>query len=126
AAPRFRFLPFFGAYFSNFIEGTEFAVEEAREIVFEGVIPPARPEDGHDGMGTCRLVSDRSEMSRLPASANELVGLLKSRHRILLEGRPEKHPAVFKNEANRLGNVEFVAPTLVEGTLREGFDFYRR
>jgi hypothetical protein len=31
---------FFEAYFSNFIEGTEFAVEEARAIVFEGVIPP--------------------------------------------------------------------------------------
>ena len=29
-APRYRFLPFFEAYFSNFIEGTEFAVEEAR------------------------------------------------------------------------------------------------
>ena len=38
-AERYRFLPFFEAYFSNFIEGTEFAVEEAREIVFEGVIP---------------------------------------------------------------------------------------
>lgn len=125
-APRFRFLPFFEAYFSNFIEGTEFAVEEAREIVFEGVIPPSRPEDAHDVMGTYRLVSDRNEMSRLPANANDLVALLKSRHRVLLEGRPDKHPGVFKNEANRVGNVEFVAATLVEGTLRKGFDFYRR
>jgi hypothetical protein len=125
-ASRYRFLPFFEAYFSNFIEGTEFGVEEAREIVFEGVIPPARPEDAHDVMGTYRLVSDRAEMSRLPGDAGELVELLKARHRVLLEGRPEKHPGVFKTEANRVGSVQFVAPTLVEGTLREGFGFYRR
>ncbi len=125
-APRLRFLPFFEAYFSNFIEGTEFAVEEAREIVFEGVIPPARPEDAHDVIGTYRLVSDQNEMLRLPANASEFADLLKSRHRVLLEGRPDKHPGVFKGEANRVGNVEFVAPTLTEGTLREGFEFYRR
>jgi hypothetical protein len=125
-AVRYRFLPFFEAYFSNFIEGTEFAVEEAREIVFEGVIPPARPEDAHDVIGTYRLVSDQAEMSRVPADASELVALLKSRHRVLLDRRPEKHPGVFKTEANRVGGVEFVAPTLVEGTLREGFAFYRR
>ena len=29
-------LPFFEAYFSNFIEGTEFAVDEAADIVFHG------------------------------------------------------------------------------------------
>jgi fido (protein-threonine AMPylation protein) len=125
-APRYRFLPFFEAYFSNFIEGTEFAVEEARAIVFDGVIPPARPEDAHDVIGTYRLVSDRTEMSRVPADGDELIALLKSRHRVLLEGRPEKHPGVFKTEANRVGNVRFIAPTLVEGTLRQGFNVYRR
>ena len=125
-APRYRFLPFFEAYFSNFIEGTEFAVEEAREIVFDDVIPPARPEDAHDVIGTYRLVSDRAEMSRVPADVDELIALLKSRHRVLLEGRPEKHPGVFKIAPNRVGNVDFVAPTLVEGTLRQGFNFYRR
>jgi Fic family protein len=125
-APRHRFLPFFEAYFSNFIEGTEFAVEEAREIVFEHVIPPDRPEDAHDIMGTYRLVSDRAEMSRVPADASDLVALLKSRHRVLLEGRPDRQPGVFKSTANRAGSVEFVAPTLVEGTLHEGFHLYRR
>ena len=32
-------LPFFEAYFSNFIEGTEFAVDEAAAIVFENRLP---------------------------------------------------------------------------------------
>ena len=126
AAARYQFLPFFEAYFSNFIEGTEFAVEEARQIVFDNVIPPARPEDAHDVTGTYRLVSDRQEMARLPRTANELIGLLKARHRVLLVGRPDKQPGVFKEEPNRVGNIPFVAPALVEGTLREGFRFYRR
>jgi hypothetical protein len=125
-SPRHRFLPFFEAYFSNFIEGTEFAVEEAREIVFDNMIPPTRHEDAHDVIGTYRLVSDPVEMTRVPTDANTLVSLLKSRHRVLLEGRPDKQPGVFKQEANRVGNVEFVAPALVEGTLREGFSLYRR
>lgn len=126
SAPRYRFLPFFEAYFSNFIEGTEFDVEEAREIVFEGFIPPTRPEDAHDITGTYRLVSNLYEMSRLPASPDELLELLRSRHRVLMEGRPDRMPGAFKQEPNRVGAIQFVAPTLVEGTLREGFKFYNR
>ena len=126
SASRYRFLPFFEAYFSNFIEGTEFDVEEAREIVFEGLIPPTRPEDARDITGTYRLVSDSYEMSRLPASADELLELLRSRHHVLMGGRPARMPGVFKHEPNRVGAVQFVAPTLVEGTLREGFKFYNR
>lgn len=38
-------LAFFEAYFSNFIEGTEFEVDEAAEIVFRNVIPRDRLED---------------------------------------------------------------------------------
>ncbi len=38
-------------YFSNFIEGTEFAVEEAANIVFKGVIPTAhRQQEHHRGV----------------------------------------------------------------------------
>ena len=38
-----RVFAFFEAYLSNFIEGTEFEVSEAEEIVFGGVIPEERP-----------------------------------------------------------------------------------
>lgn len=123
-ASRYRFLPFFEAYFSNFIEGTEFEVDEAREIVFDGVIPTARPEDAHDIIGTYRLVNDPYEMSRLPASADDLIELLRSRHGVLMEGRRDKNPGAFKQEPNRVGAIQFVAPDLVEGTLREGFRIY--
>ena len=73
-------LAFFEAYFSNFIEGIEFAVGEAADIVFRGVIPNERPEDAHDILGTWRIVSDDREMHRIPADAFALEALLKARH----------------------------------------------
>src|SRR3546814_567358 len=59
-------LAFFEAYFSNFIEGTEFTVDEAAEIVFEGVIPAERPAEAHDVVGTFRVVSDIEHLKHLP------------------------------------------------------------
>ena len=118
-------LPFFEAYFSNFIEGTEFAVPEAVDIIFNGYIPSARPEDAHDILGTWKLVSDVHEMSRLPRSFDELISLLKRRHFRIMEGRPDKGPGRFKTDANRAGSTLFVAPDLVEGTLAKGFEIYR-
>jgi Fic/DOC family len=118
-------LPFFEAYFSNFIEGTEFAVDEAAEIVFKGHIPKARPEDAHDVLGTWKVVSDEQEMSRLPRNFEELTTLLKSRHARIMEGRPDKGPGRFKADLNRAGSTLFVAPELLEGTLAKGFEIYR-
>jgi Fic/DOC family len=117
---------FFEAYFSNFIEGTEFAVEEAKAIVFEGVIPPNRPADAHDVLGTFRLVSDAREMERLPKNPDTFLDLLRHRHRAIMEGRPEKLPGEFKEHANQFGGVIFVAPQDVRGTLLEGFRIYQR
>ena len=118
-------LPFFEAYFSNFIEGTEFAVDEAADIVFKGHIPKGRPEDAHDVLGTWKVVSDEHEMSRVPRSFDELSTLLKSRHARIMEGRPDKRPGRFKADPNRAGSTLFVTPELVEGTLSKGFEMYR-
>ena len=118
-------LAFFEGYFSNFIEGTEFEVSEAADIVFRNVIPRDRPADAHDILGTWRLVSDPLEMTRTPRDVPGLLELLKSRHAALMAGRPDKDPGVFKRESNRAGQTVFVAPDHVEGTLARGFDFYR-
>ncbi len=116
-------LAFFEAYFSNFIEGTEFSVEEAEEIVFGGVIPPERPDDAHDILGTYRIVSDPAEMKALPSDFVEFLTLLRCRHLTLLEARPDKNPGTFKTKINRAGSTVFVAPELVTGTLEKGFAF---
>lgn len=115
-------LPFWDAYFSNFIEGTEFTPDEAERIVFEGEIPASRPQDAHDIVGTYRLVVDETEMRRRTASADEFIDMLQSWHQTILAGRPGKRPGQFKLAANQAGSTVFVAPDLVEGTLRRGYE----
>lgn len=118
-------LAFFEAYFSNFVEGTEFLVSEAVEIVFEGRIPPQRPADAHDVIGTWRIVSDGAEMRRTPEDPEAFVSLLQGRHRRIMSERPETGPGEFKVSGNRAGQTVFVAPDLVRGTLERGFALYR-
>lgn len=116
-------LAFFEAYFSNFIEGTEFSVEEAEDIVFRGVIPQERPGDAHDILGTYRIVSDTAEMKTQPEDFAHFLELLRRRHAAIMEGRPDKNPGVFKTKVNRAGETVFVTPDLVTGTLERGFEF---
>ena len=118
-------LAFFEAYFSNFIEGTEFAVDQAADIVFNNAIPRDRPEDAHDVLGTWQIVSGDGELARTPRDADELTNILQRRHAILMAARPDKRPGGFKQEANRAGQTLFVAPDLVEGTLAQGFGYYQ-
>lgn len=124
-APRRRLLPFYEAYFSNYIEGTEFTLDEAASIIFDAAIPAERPEDAHDVLGTYRVVADPAEMARTPVGVDDLIELLKHRHATIMEGRPDKGPGRFKTRANRAGATVFVAPRLAEGTLRAGFDVGR-
>jgi len=116
---------FFEAYFSNYIEGTEFEVEEAREIVFQQKIPEARPKDAHDIIGTFELIEDHAEASRVADSYDDLIELLLRRHAVLMSARPEEKPGQFKEKPNRAGSTHFVAPELVRGTLKQGFDISR-
>jgi hypothetical protein len=118
-------LSFIEAYFSNWIEGTEFELDEAEEIVFEGAIPTGRFEDAHDILGTFELVDDPASRSRVPTEPDDLVGLLRSHHAAMLARRPAADPGAFKQKSNRAGGTVFVHPDLVEGTLIEGYRYYQ-
>ena len=115
---------FFESYFSNYIEGTIFEIEEAKKIVLTETPLPSRDEDSHDILGTYQIVSNRHEMSRCPDSADELLAILRRRHSILLSARTSKLPGHFKNKNNRAGSTEFVDWQLVQGTLKKGFELY--
>jgi hypothetical protein len=119
---RYAYLPFFEAYFSNFIEGTEFELNEAIAVVYEGKKIPGRADDSHDLIGTYRVVSDLNEMTTLASTADEFLQLLRSRHATILGGRPDRRPGFFKEAVNRAGDSVFVLPGLVAGTLRAGWE----
>lgn len=121
----YRNFAFFESYFSNYIEGTEFELEDAQRIIETNQPMEARSDDSHDVLGTFYIVSNKREMSILPGSAEELIQILQSRHRIMLSARQSKMPGMFKMQNNRAGNTNFVDCTLVKGTLMRGFEFYR-
>ena len=120
----FRLFSFFESYFSNYIEGTEFEIDEAKAIVDSGIPMPRRDEDSHDILGTFKVLSNRAEMMKTPTSPKELFAILSHRHSILLEGRPHMNPGIFKTKNNRAGMTEFVDYKLVKGTLSQGFKYY--
>jgi Fic family protein len=117
-----RTAAFLDAYFSNYIEGTEFEISEAYDIIYNNHIPAKRPKDAHDIVGTFHLTSNQQEMKKVPESFEQFIELLRSRHFSMMEARPEKLPGEFKEEPNRAGNTHFVAPELVRGTLLKGFE----
>jgi Fic family protein len=84
-----------------------------------------RNEDSHDVIGTYQIVSNRESMSKTPASANDLLNMIRERHKILLRARPDKQPGLFKDKNNFAGQTSFVDFNLVRGTLIQSFDFYR-
>jgi hypothetical protein len=93
-------LAFFESYFSNFIEGTKFLIDEAKEIVDENKIIPNRADDSHDILGTFRIVSDITEMQHAPNTKEDFIEKLKSRHSIILASRIDKRPGNHRMEVS--------------------------
>lgn len=120
----YRHLAFFESYFSNYIEGTEFTVEDAMQIVESNQPLPARHADSHDVLGTFYLCSNQEEMRRRPASADEFLQILQARHHVMMAARENVNPGEWKMQNNRAGETVFVDYNLVRGTLRKGFEFY--
>lgn len=120
----FKNFAFFESYFSNYIEGTIFEIEEAKQIIETQKPLPARNADSHDVLGTYQIVSSRQEMEITPRDSARLLEILQYRHRVLLSARPDKNPGLFKDRNNYAGNTAFVDYRLVRGTLIKGFEFY--
>jgi len=121
----FRLFSFFEAYFSNYIEGTKFVIEDAKRIVDSGIVIPKRVKDSHDILGTFQIVSNSFEMSMTPSTPDDLMAILKNRHLTMMSGRMEEvNAGEFKTQNNRAGFTEFADFSLVEGTIRQGFKYY--
>lgn len=121
----YRNFAFYESYFSNYIEGTVFEIDTAKQIIATQQPLPARNEDSHDVLGTYQLVSSKQEMKITPYSAENFLDILQYRHAILLSAREDKKPGKFKDKNNQAGNTSFVDMELVKGTLLQSFDFYK-
>jgi hypothetical protein len=111
---------FLESYFSNFIEGTEFEVDEARGFVLEGKPITVRPKDSHDILGVFRQALNPGWANQTLSIGEAVLKQLMERHADQMKERPEVGPGEFKTVPNQAGNTKFVAPRLVRGTLVEG------
>ncbi len=111
---------FLESYFSNFIEGTEFDLSEARQIVLEGKIIDQRPKDSHDILGVFRQAINPGWVNQSMAIDEAVLHQLQQRHADLMKERPEASPGDFNDRENFAGNTRFVSPKNVRGTLIEG------
>lgn len=112
-------LDFLESYFSNYIEGTEFEIEEAEQIVYESGYNEshARSADGHDILALYRIIKQPSQ--RL-VSAGEYIDATQRWNRELMSHRMA-NAGEFKTSFNRAGGTRFVAPELAHETLLKAF-----
>jgi hypothetical protein len=113
---------FVETYFSNYIEGTEFEIEEAHDIVVQGRPLEYREDDSHDILGTYRGILESKANPTIPQRFEDFATQLQHWNREVIESRRSKSPGEFKTESNRAGNTVFVVPDLVIGTLEKGYE----
>ncbi|MEB0060145.1 Fic family protein [Variovorax sp. LG9.2] len=119
ASPAKTNFAFLESYFSNFIEGTEFEIGEARAIALEGKISELRTQDSHDIKGVFDQARDPAWRARGITDIRAFEETLRERHALMMAARSEVLPGEFKTLRNVAGNTTFVEPRLVVGTLRE-------
>ncbi len=115
---------FIESYFSNYIEGTRFALSEAEEIVFQRKVDESRHADSHDILAVYDIAVDVDEMIITPSASDEFRQLLTRRHAFLMHDRPDKRAGQWKEKLNQAGNIMFAAPETVNGTLAQGLERY--
>jgi hypothetical protein len=113
---------FIETYFSNYIEGTEFEIEEAHDIVIQGRPLKYREDDSHDILGTYHAILESKANPVIPQNFAAFAEQLQGWNRQVIESRQSKSPGEFKSESNRAGNTVFVMPDLVVGTLTKGYE----
>ncbi|MGU7775940.1 Fic family protein [Burkholderia sp. MR1-5-21] len=111
---------FVESYFSNYVEGTKFPIEDARDIVMHQKVMPTRPKDSHDILGVYQLAVEAPYRHSPPVSGEEFLPELQEWHAKMLQARPEANPGGIKTEVNFAGTTQFVNPGQVRGTFEEG------
>jgi hypothetical protein len=112
---------FIESYFSNFIEGTEFELEEAHQIITSATPLKYREDDSHDILGTFDAIMNSAGKS-LPDTREGFEKLLTDWDSQVIFARSSKNPGQWKTHINKAGNTVFVKPDLVLGTLAKGFE----
>jgi len=115
---------FVESYFSNYIEGkgTPFELTEAHRIVVTDRPLQDREDDSHDILGTFNSILDSRARADQALDFDAFLRQLRSWNRQVTFSRSERGAGRLKSKPNRVGAYRFVAPELVAGTLRKGWE----
>lgn len=116
---------FFEAYFTNYIEGTEFEIEEAEKIVYDASHRYERHKDGNDIKKTYEMVKSIANNPIHFINYEDFESALKNVHYTMMGHRDEIIVGRFKEKINRSGTLRFVVPEQVIPTLKKGFELYQ-
>lgn len=114
-------LLFLECYFSNYIEGTRLAIEDAVELIKTRKAEKTHA-DGHDIVSLMNVMESDIREQKEWGTAEEWKSWMRVYHQEFLSHRPEKSPGEFKKIKNYAGSTEFTAPHLVESTLDSIFE----
>ncbi|NYT59588.1 hypothetical protein H0A65_11730 [Alcaligenaceae bacterium] len=78
---------FLESYFSNYVEGTKFSLEEAEDIVLRNKIVAQRPKDSHDILGVFELANRTETRGAVPPVGEDFVEELSARDKLLAQLR---------------------------------------
>lgn len=110
---------FIESYFSNYVEGTKFDIDQAAGIALRNEIVASRPKDSHDILGVFRLAQTTPYCNAPPPPGEEFLPALQLWHANMLSKRPEANPGELKTNVNYAGTTRFVDPAMVRGTFAE-------
>ena len=120
---------FFEAYFTNYIEGTRLAVDEAYALMGPDGLgrndarlgwSMVQHKDEHDMAGMLEILKDTALQQRLAGRGDAedwLAAITEAHGRMFVHRKQEVDAGNFKQRANRAGTTRFTDPALVEGTL---------
>jgi len=91
-------VPFYEAYFSNYIEGSTLTVDEAKRVVLDDA-DGGKPEDAHDIRST--WVTSSEEMLQSFGTPDEFMDALRDHHRVMMAAHPDTLPDLWKTDHNR-------------------------
>lgn len=116
---------FIAAYFSNYIEGTEFLPEDAAAIVYRGEDRGPAPDQRTLAATYQTYLALLTTMTPPPAGCGyeRFESYLKRLHFSLSGANPALRPGEFKTRPNRAGGTRFVDPARVSPTLLAGWEF---
>lgn len=125
-AAQFDRFCFVAAYFSNYIEGTEFAPEDAAGVVYRGEDHGPAPDQRTLAATHRTYLGLLTSMIPPKAGYAAFENHIRRLHRSLAGGNEALRPGEFKTRPNRAGGVLFVDPSRVAPTLKAGWELSRK